>query len=324
MVVGNFSATPHEVQEWYNQNLSENDVGMLLDYPPYAKVEDQSSNNRQTWIKVGDEEFIECLRRTKKSAEAMVKSRRVKHLFYGIVHGDTFTRMERWYGEMKDLAVWDGWAYAPKATATNPIALVKALIFAHAHTRELPFHIFGITGNSTLPVMVYAMKDFPGHMTVDSTTYLQGAASRHYMLMTGVRHNIRLTSEEVGRIELEELPCDCPICIGHTPDDLIGIGRPENDPIPGNLISMHNLVTMVKHIQILQCLRRDPESFAIYSGFVKTRQALDIWDYYIEHGYEAVKKRETVLGAAFVKGQRTLGEEYGTVDTPAAEMGLFD
>src|SRR3990167_5434415 len=47
LAIGKFNATPIEVQQWYNTNLAEHDVGMLLDYPPYRHMGEDSTNARQ-------------------------------------------------------------------------------------------------------------------------------------------------------------------------------------------------------------------------------------------------------------------------------------
>ena len=74
---------------------------------------------------------------------------------------------------------------------------------------------------------------------------------------------------------------------------------------------MHNLGVMLRQLDYLHALRRSRKEFDMYAGYDKTQVALDVWDAYMENGYAYVKKRESVLGAAFTKGQSTLSEEWG-------------
>jgi len=61
-----------------------------------------------------------------------------------------------------------------------------------------PVHVFGITGNM-IPLLVYLGVD-----TFDSTTYAQEARSLHYFHPQ--------THQKLAVLEMDELPCQCPIC----------------------------------------------------------------------------------------------------------------
>jgi len=63
---------------------------------------------------------------------------------------------------------------------------------------NIPIHVFGITGNM-IPLLVYLGVD-----TFDSTTYAQEARSLHYFHPR--------THQKLAVLEMDELPCQCPIC----------------------------------------------------------------------------------------------------------------
>jgi len=63
---------------------------------------------------------------------------------------------------------------------------------------SIPVHVFGITGNM-IPLLVYLGVD-----TFDSSTYAQEARSLNYFHPQ--------THQKLAVLEMDELPCQCPIC----------------------------------------------------------------------------------------------------------------
>ncbi|MEM3692909.1 MAG: tRNA guanosine(15) transglycosylase TgtA [Candidatus Bathyarchaeia archaeon] len=103
--------------------------------------------------------------------------------------------------------------------------------------RSLPFskplHAFGMGNPIVLPILVAI-----GYDIFDSASYSLYAKDGRYMT-------------EFGTKKLEELsyfPCQCPICIGHTPEEIRSLPSEERT----KLLAKHNLYTILREVKTIR------------------------------------------------------------------------
>jgi 7-cyano-7-deazaguanine tRNA-ribosyltransferase len=103
--------------------------------------------------------------------------------------------------------------------------------------RDCPVHLFG-AGHPMMFALAVAM----GCDLFDSAAYALYARDDRYLTVRGTEH----------LADLDYLPCSCPICAEHSPDDLRAAGEEERE----RLLAEHNLhVTYEEMRRVKQALR---------------------------------------------------------------------
>ncbi|EMA46703.1 tRNA guanosine(15) transglycosylase TgtA [Halococcus saccharolyticus] len=103
---------------------------------------------------------------------------------------------------------------------------------------DKPVHLFG-AGHP----MMFALAVAAGCDLFDSAAYALYARDDRYLTVRG--------TEQLG--ELDYLPCECPICVAHTPDDLRDLGDDERE----RHLAEHNLYVSFGELRrIKQAIRR--------------------------------------------------------------------
>jgi len=118
----------------------------------------------------------------------------------------------------------------------------------------LPIHVFGIS-SSLIPILITLGID-----TFDSVSYIQSAINGKCFI-NGFK--------KVGINEIKTDMCNCPICSEKNNLELMKNCK-KVDSIVGSLISMHNLATFAKEIQILKNVIKNYDEDQ-YINFVKKR-----------------------------------------------------
>ena len=254
--------SPKKVMEWQEKN---SDMAFILDHPAIKKKFGALPGQMD---KMNLLPFDKCLEKTITNTRAMLEARTTDKLkLYAVVHGTTFARMEQWYKEVRKLEEefgyeFDGWAFSP--ATVNIEHVVKSIIFALEHVRDKPVHYFATSGFMALPIVARYTIHTPETTTIDSTTYLQGMSTRRYILGT---FHLRFGKEVNLGGKMTALPCDCPVCILHSTDDLF-----EEGTVSGRLMSLHNLYYFNRHFRRLHFFAKDEEALL---GYVRTLRPLE-------------------------------------------------
>ncbi len=218
MVYGRVKVEPREIVEY--QVKIGSDIGVILDIPtkketPYSQVK---------------EEVEETLRRAREA----VKIERNGMLLVGPVQGGTYLNLVAYSASELSKLPFDVYAVGgPTQIMENYMFrdLVRLVMTARLNLPwSAPLHLFG-AGHPMLIPLAVAM----GVDTFDSASYVLYA--RDDRLLTD-RGTLRLN-------ELEELPCDCPVCSRITAKELRELPKQERIP----LIAKHNLYVILREIK---------------------------------------------------------------------------
>jgi len=183
-------------------------------------------------------------------------------------------------------------------------------------------HFLGIGNISRSIVLFYASKYFKHPITFDSSSYDIGTQYRWYLLPMMSR-KIRFVnpqhieddmgicgSKDVVYLDNANDICDCVVCrhIGSNLGKMIK----ENDPLLGGLLSVHNLIVNVRHMNYIKQIIDNDYKLREYVNFnfekklaEKILNAFDIIDTANEKGPEfALNKYKDVMGFKKEVGQQ--------------------
>ena len=269
------------------------DIGFVLDRPP-VKIEHKE---RHSDVKpLPWDEMIQCAKITVKNAKLVEEKRagesNVK--IYNVLQGGTdLKRIEAWYNIVNE-ANLDGWAIAPKPPS-DPVGVARALIFAHANQFKR-IHILGVSGTSTIPIISYMGKFFETNITFDTATLVleaKGYSSyRFYYDNKKMFFGRRRNTYSPTKIKL--LPCDCPVCsfLNEEQENPAEFFHNVTD-YSTSLMTIHNLYEKIRTVRYLNAIRDDEDLFLSYLEAKSKRaiQAFNEINYYLDHGYEALRRR---------------------------------
>lgn len=188
-----------QVVQWAEKNRC--DTLLALDYIP-EKVTQSKDLIRQPM-----HFFDECVERTKKSCETFERERNDIELL-NILHGDDGERVQRWWDGLKDWQ-FDGWGFGT-TTGSNPMEVAMHLSFLLDKGVKV-VHGLGLSGWSTVPVLIYALRYFD-RVTYDSQSWVQRGVWRNWTIPFQIASCIRFGEVNPEVDKLDAVPCDCPAC----------------------------------------------------------------------------------------------------------------
>lgn len=272
--------TPSKVLEIQESNAQPNDVGIILDRPPYKKV--IRNDKSVDWIH--DPAFFKSsMEFTSSNTQYALSNRTSPNLkLYGVLQGEEYEHMIEWYNEMKSYNV-DGWCVVPTPKSNHmKTAMFISLLLENQITK--PIHFLGISGFNSLALIIYLLRKdqnnipyYPSLLTSDSSSYNSGAKNRSYTLPSNHRSNIvignieeKLDSDNMGNvfiskkrnsltIPLSHLPCLCPVCENTSVEEM------RSSTNTGSIAaSLHNLYQQKLMITILTSLISHPPTYIDY------------------------------------------------------------
>lgn len=249
--------TPEKVIQW---QMKVCDIGMTLDIP-----------TPRAWIQINNKKiFEERLKESKKNALIMLDYKN-KHKdemlnpdfkLFNCIHGTSLDQMERWYKETTDNfdVEYDGFAFSTSKVMKYLLAL--RLGFAIEHSRGKPFHLLGVSSQSSSALIAYANKYTKTQIYFDSTSAATGRMIRKYMLFWNLTGNGVSLKEDRKYEKYHSLECPCPICTQlERPEDLWELGTTS-----GILLTLHNLFWMTNYTAFITNLVHYEDEF---KAFVK-------------------------------------------------------
>ena len=310
--------SPEEVFKWQQEHSN---IGFSVDSLPFITPKDGTNRPGSFggWI-FDEKNFEKHAQKSKDNIDVTKKHRdRTKDFkFYGIIQGRQYSEYLRWYNILKDDYL-DG--YALKAPNVNPMTLAETCVFAMKNI-DKSIHFLGIGNISRSIVLFYASKYFKHPITFDSSSYDIGTQYRWYLLPMMSR-KIRFVnpqhieddmgicgSKDVVYLDNANDICDCVVCrhIGSNLGKMIK----ENDPLLGGLLSVHNLIVNVRHMNYIKQIIDNDYKLREYVNFnfekklaEKILNAFDIIDTANEKGPEfALNKYKDVMGFKKEVGQQ--------------------
>ena len=232
-------AEPSKVLRWMERNC---DIGFTLDLPPFGST-----------TKLGDF-FKESADFTYHNNREYEKARENPDFrIYSVIHGDTVVELDYWWDMMKEFK-FEGYA---ASCFSRGDALSQAYILMYLYSRGVRknVHLFGV-GNINVIVLLAYISNFIENLTFDSFTIGQSLARRTFRMMVhkcGLRFGDIFEEENGG---LEDLPCDCPVCLNSTIDDF-------NSKYGGYKMLLHNLYDTLRLVHFCNSVRKVPSMMNI-------------------------------------------------------------
>jgi len=156
------------------------------------------------------------------------------------------------------------------------MVLAETCIFAMNNINK-PIHFLGIGNISRSIVLYYASKYIKQPITFDSSSYDIGTQYRWYMLPF-MNRKIRFVnpkhiedekevcgSNDILYLEDASEVCDCVVC--RSIGDNLGEMIRTNDPILGGLLSVHNLIINIRHLNYIKNVVHNPYKLKEYVQF---------------------------------------------------------
>jgi queuine/archaeosine tRNA-ribosyltransferase len=284
----NYTIHPKSLINFYNNNV---DAGMILDIPLAAS--DFEVTKRAALLQ-------------KANTDIMLDNANSHVELINIFHGVTMKEREMYQSivetdRINRLAL-GGLHF------NNLITAMSVLYRTTANRRYKQYHVLGVFA---LPYIVLIIKianqgDNPPHITSDSTSHIQSAASRIYHHQFDINQISRRMS--IGHTEntllstRRHLPCQCNVCRAIKHIDLFAFT--ENRYVR-ELLSIHNAYEMARYTQQLQeaCRSLKPHEYnALVLRQLKgshdvqlLKQALHFVDYVGDHGLHAAEQKYKVF-----------------------------
>jgi 7-cyano-7-deazaguanine tRNA-ribosyltransferase len=217
-VYGKIELDPLDIVEF--QKAIGSDIGTVLDL--FSEPEDE----RQ---KV-ESDLAETIARTKLSAE-----NKGKMMLAGPIQGGRFPDLRVWAAtEMSkiDCDVFPIGGVVPMMEKQMYFTLVDAVLSAKSRLDpSKPVHLFG-AGHP----MLFSLAALMGCDMLDSSAYAKFAREGRMMFADGTRF----------LDEVRELPCHCPVCSGHSANEL------RQSPSKEKLLAMHNLYVSFSELRAVK------------------------------------------------------------------------
>lgn len=238
---------PISVLKWQEENA---DIGIMLDRPIFSR--------RSTDVTV--EDFQKALKISKRNAIIQSKEKKDGFSLYYVLHGMNERQLTIWWKEIPfyDLN-FDGIAISLDFR-NEVMALIKSVEFIYSKGYNGRIHVLLLTGQTTIPYVIWLQKYFE-YVTQDSSSYiLKGARFMEYSLFYP-KLTIRL-GYKGDNLNLTSLPCDCPVCKFIEENNLIDmLLRKKAYRLVALLISLHNLYQWLRIIKFWTSLINNREKY---------------------------------------------------------------
>lgn len=163
-----------------------------------------------------------------KNALKIMKENCDKNRVFASVHARDSLELMCYLKFLERHGNFDGYAIGGLVPiAQQPMRIVRLIFAARKTIANKPIHVYGLGGFPTAILLFYSGVD-----SVDASTFTKAGAVREY-LVPGHR---RVSLSKL--IDQDELPCLCPVCERHSPNEL-----------NRNLISIHNLWATMNEIR---------------------------------------------------------------------------
>jgi len=248
-----------KVMKWLELNCDE---GFTYDIPPV---------NPENFAPLPKDKFEKLIYQNMKNACEMLDIRTNKEFkLILVVHGSTFETLDynvKVLNELgKTLDDFDGISLSNKNS--NPFVIAEMSLWI---IRNIPenkrFHFLGLSGTSTVPLMLYILSERKDIITTwDSSSYTSGAKRREFWIEKPNKTIANFGRENHG---LKKVPCDCPVCNKNTVEDYLK----DDKLIPGSKLSLHNLYISLRYFKNLINLVGNRELFKEYINEFITNKA---------------------------------------------------
>ena len=250
---------PVEILRWQEHNA---DIALSLDVPPIKNA-----------MTIGDrarpEDFKRSIELSKRNYEIIHRNWQSDDLkILKVIHGYTFRELHQFYEAVKDIE-FSGHAFG--ANQNDVVSIARVLAFAQT-IEQGRVHMFLATGQNTAPLIIFAKRFFK-HLTFDSASFsITGARYRAYTLPFSLYKKINFGGKY--KSTLKTLPCDCPVCVHVTPEELNQEGS-----LPGGLIALHNLWMYLQYFNTLSALADSPDDYVEFLRGLVPDQTIRMVEY---------------------------------------------
>jgi queuine/archaeosine tRNA-ribosyltransferase len=291
--------TPIDSLRWQEENAN---IMMNLDVPPnFGGGYDY-------------ERFKLALKKSVVNFKLFEKERQnYKSKLYNVLHGDNTQLMEMWYNDVKDFN-FDGWAVGVNPNS-DPIVQAMGVMFLHEKgeldkSNITGTHFFGKSGKHITPTMTYIASKFPKiKVTYDSSSYNIGSIYRTYYMPYDIGPHLSFGEKfKTENPNLENLPCNCPVCKSIDNIDIIN-GK---EIYAGTLISLHNMYQYIEYQRMLNNLISNKDKFMSYIKEIgicdRTFKSFEFIDFCLKEGYyNAIKKYKNDLILQTIEKSKQVG-----------------
>jgi len=261
--------------------LKNSNAGLILDNPPF-KI---GLGNSQFGESMNEDEISICLNKTKENAKIAMANNigPNKIRLYGVVQGESWEQINRWYDSMHELeeeyGKFDAWAMSPKPST---IALYGILLLERKI--KTPIHFLQATSREAISTTAYIRKLSKNLITIDSSNF-----------SSGTRYGRIINYEHLGIFDIGEGKreknkkgwfCDCPICR----ERKIDIENLSTTDL--KYINIHNLYQIVKIVKVADWLV-DYSEVMFFNWIKKFKSsctgAIKMLQFYDKYGLERTK-----------------------------------
>jgi queuine/archaeosine tRNA-ribosyltransferase len=259
----NIDINPIDVIKWQNSYC---DIGFTLDIPP-IEIGKMIHGNF-----LHGKPFKKCMNKSNKNANIMMSRKSEDLKLYLVIQGYNNESRQKWLDQgREEYDEWGGYSLSVKPQS-DPYVLIDWLKFAINNNLK-DIHILGVSGMRAIGILAYFGDKF-NSIKFDSSSFQIGRRFRRYNIPGDVSTHMHLSE---GHPIPESLPCNCPIC-SEIDDITIFFKKNEiKSSHAGELISMHNLYTMVEYTRKMISLSYNPK--LMISANSKLRKLFEYADY---------------------------------------------
>jgi queuine/archaeosine tRNA-ribosyltransferase len=226
---------PNDVINWMNDFV---DIGASLDIVPRPTDE-------------GNKRLLFGLAEAQKRCNDIFLSKAREGLsLLNVVHGFTPDDARMWCDKVKsDDPRFVGWASGmdnEDIVDNLATALIPMLEYPE-YAGKKGLHLFGISGKTLIPILIWMAKATGVPITMDSTNYLKGNRFRLFYFLDWRGKLIDVPMGRSAKLGYRtELPCDCPVCQGiHWCEAFHFEGGAKMQ----HMLTIHNLITTLRFFQ---------------------------------------------------------------------------
>jgi len=220
ILTGVTTVDPYDLAEFYNK--SGIDIGMTLDFPPYADPHKS--------IVV---EFDKRLELTVKASKVLVDNVKSSVQLYACIHGANERQYEIWRQSLELVYDWFGLALGV-SPVNDPHAVLRLIYYLETIKNEKPVHFFE-SGDTVCFLLISRYANRKGlSVSADSTAAVLSARGGNvYYTILGRATKVGKRQEDALRVIPD---CICPVCSKY------GSERVIQDP---DLLTLHNLYILI-------------------------------------------------------------------------------
>jgi tRNA-guanine family transglycosylase len=225
------------------------DVGFTLDIPPYA----YECNEKN--YKVYTEHFFNiAMEKSIESANKMYEGRdeSVKMELWAVLQGKNAEEIRRWYKEQTKHHEFVGYSIAITA-AVNVMKETFSWLGQLEVAKEIDTNMHFLGRSEPMLALILAkLASITGHTyTYDTSSAIVGPRFGKYF--DPYFHNLLWLSQDLEkRPNITTLPCDCPVCLKHTLDEVANTNY---------LITLHNVYCIKRFNEYANAIATDDEMF---------------------------------------------------------------